>query len=845
MSTKEKKNGIGKYKFIKTIGEGTFGKVKLSIHLPTKEYVAIKILEKSRIQDKEELERVQKEIKYLKLLNHPNIIQIYEVIENEEFFYIVMEYVSGGELFNYILDKEKLSEKESSFFFTQLIYGIKEIHKHKICHRDIKPENLLLTEQKIIKIIDFGLSNEYTDVLDSQCGSPCYAAPEMIRGMKYNGLMVDLWACGIILFAMLCGYLPFDDKDNLVVFRKILQCKLEFPDEDETILSNEAKDLISRIITPNPQLRIKINEVLKHPFLKSGIEEYNKIIKSNPIFNQHKIIIDYMVNKLKCANGANAIYKLIKENRHNGITTTYKLLKKQIIEGKFDYNYNKDNSSISPIKNVKVKININNKENKNNIEIKNKNNNEINNLYIKKNQQNITATLRKSIKENNIILDKNKFDKMNRTRSTDSTKKSSIKDLNIHKKNQEKKYIQDNALFGLKNNNLLIKDTLKKKALYQELITKNKNINNFKREIDTSVSKEKKKPIISKKIIPKSPPIYPKNPFVYEQDTYNYRPKKIIYYPNYLLNKRNEQHSADTRIKPKKKVRYIHNPIVIRSRNNELTPISNNIYKTRCGLSADEAGNKLTKLKKNPIKINNYNYAKNTYTINNDILNKNKGKIISDYNNNITLLSNHISNDINYKRINIDKNIQTARTPINLRRNNIDYTIRSPQYKKIPYYIPNKNNYNTIETSTNNNYLIKNNNNDNKNPKINNHIPNTNIIYNNFIVSQNTNYNYNTIKTEPKSNNIINNDKLKPKNKIIYNNIKYNNIKYIPLASKTKNNPIKPIDQLLNRHERVKTFNLENIYYNKNNIIPNKNLNNNNNRINNFYYTNYLKTQNK
>ena len=138
MSNKENQDRIGNYQFIKTIGEGTFGKVKLSIHLPTKEYVAIKILEKSKIQEKEELIRIEREIKYLKMLNHPNIIQIYEVIDNPKGFYIVMEYVSGGELFNYIVDHEKLAEEEASFFFTQLIYGINEIHKKKICHRDIK-----------------------------------------------------------------------------------------------------------------------------------------------------------------------------------------------------------------------------------------------------------------------------------------------------------------------------------------------------------------------------------------------------------------------------------------------------------------------------------------------------------------------------------------------------------------------------------------------------------------------------------------------------------------------------------------------------------------------------------
>ena len=146
VSTNHENKGrtLRNYKFIKTIGEGTFGKVKLAAHLLTNEYVAIKILEKSRITDKEELERIEKEIKYLKLFDHPNIIQIYEVIEDEQNFYIIMEYVACGELFNYIVEKERIEEKEASFFYSQIIHGLNEISKKGICHRDIKPENLLL-----------------------------------------------------------------------------------------------------------------------------------------------------------------------------------------------------------------------------------------------------------------------------------------------------------------------------------------------------------------------------------------------------------------------------------------------------------------------------------------------------------------------------------------------------------------------------------------------------------------------------------------------------------------------------------------------------------------------------
>ncbi len=154
-------DSLENYTFIKTIGEGTFGKVKLAIHKLTQEKVAIKILEKKKINNEKDLERIKKEIKYLKMLNHPNIVKIYEIIENENNFYISMEYVSGGELFNYIVKNKRVNEIEASFFYSQIIHIIKEIHKHKICHRDLKPENLLLTPNKTIKLIDFGLSNEY------------------------------------------------------------------------------------------------------------------------------------------------------------------------------------------------------------------------------------------------------------------------------------------------------------------------------------------------------------------------------------------------------------------------------------------------------------------------------------------------------------------------------------------------------------------------------------------------------------------------------------------------------------------------------------------------------------
>ena len=148
----------------------------------------------------------------MKSLKHPNLIQLYSVIENPTTIFLITEYANGGELFDYIVQKKKLTEFEACKFYQQLLAGVEYLHKIGVVHRDLKPENLLLDYKKDIKIVDFGLSNIYSkdELLDTPCGSPCYAAPEMLQSKKYSGLMVDIWSSGIILFAMICGYLPFD-----------------------------------------------------------------------------------------------------------------------------------------------------------------------------------------------------------------------------------------------------------------------------------------------------------------------------------------------------------------------------------------------------------------------------------------------------------------------------------------------------------------------------------------------------------------------------------------------------------------------------------------------------------
>ena len=258
---------ISNYSFQKDIGEGNFGKVKLGIFKPTGEEFAIKILNKHKIKIKMK-NSIFKENEIITRFNHINVVYVFQILEDSQNFYIIMEYCKHGELFDYIVKNERLTEEESSIFFYQLINGIEYIHSKGISHRDLKPENLLLAENKILKIIDFGLSHEFEgdELLKTKCGSPSYAAPEIICCPFYDGFKVDIWCCGIILYAMLCGYLPFEGDDNNLLFQNILNCDPELPE----FLSDLSKNIILQILNPSPDTRITIDEIKKHKFYLKG-----------------------------------------------------------------------------------------------------------------------------------------------------------------------------------------------------------------------------------------------------------------------------------------------------------------------------------------------------------------------------------------------------------------------------------------------------------------------------------------------------------------------------------------------------------------------------------------------
>ena len=303
----------GDYLIKQTIGEGTFSKVKLGVNMFTGQKVAIKILDKVKIIEEVGIERVLREIKISSELNHPNIIKIHKILEDDKYYLVVMEYCEEGELFNYIVKKDRLSEKESSFFYYQIINAIEYLHSKGIAHRDLKPENILLGDNHIIKLIDFGLSNYYfkDKLLITPCGSPSYASPEMVRGEEYNGANNDIWATGIILFAMLCGYLPFENednaKDNELLFKKILEGKIDYPN----YLSDMAIDLLKKLLVNNPEKRIKINEIKQHKFYLKGKQIFEKKQESLPF------------NELKLQNNNNQNENYIIDNKKNNYTDKF------------------------------------------------------------------------------------------------------------------------------------------------------------------------------------------------------------------------------------------------------------------------------------------------------------------------------------------------------------------------------------------------------------------------------------------------------------------------------------------------------------------------------------------
>lgn len=261
-----------KYEMGRMLGQGTFAKVYYARNVKTGQTVAIKMIDKEKVLKIGLMDQIKREISVMKMMNHPNIVNLYEVMATKNKIYFVMQCMKGGELFNKVA-KGRLKEDVARKYFQQLITAVEFCHSRGIYHRDLKPENLLLDENGNLKVSDFGLSalvdsKRQDGLLHTTCGTPAYAAPEVISRKGYDGAKADIWSCGVILYVLLAGYLPFRDSNLMEMYRKIgkseFKCPHWFPPE--------VRRLLSRILDPNPVRRISIEKIMEHPWFKKNFD---------------------------------------------------------------------------------------------------------------------------------------------------------------------------------------------------------------------------------------------------------------------------------------------------------------------------------------------------------------------------------------------------------------------------------------------------------------------------------------------------------------------------------------------------------------------------------------------
>ncbi|OAY65355.1 CBL-interacting protein kinase 9 [Ananas comosus] len=271
MSATGSRTRLGRYELGKTLGEGSFAKVKFARNTQTGDSVAIKVLDKNHVLRHKMVEQIKREISTMKLIKHPNVVQLYEVMASKTKIYIVLEFVDGGELFDKIVNNGRLKEDEARRYFQQLINAVDYCHSRGVYHRDLKPENLLLDSYGVLKVSDFGLSAFAPQIredglLHTACGTPNYVAPEVLNDKGYDGTASDVWSCGVILFVLMAGYLPFDEPNIMTLYKKICKANFSCP----LWFSSGAKKLIKRILDPNPHTRITIPEILEDEWFKRG-----------------------------------------------------------------------------------------------------------------------------------------------------------------------------------------------------------------------------------------------------------------------------------------------------------------------------------------------------------------------------------------------------------------------------------------------------------------------------------------------------------------------------------------------------------------------------------------------
>ncbi|KAI5434908.1 CBL-interacting serine/threonine-protein kinase 10 [Lathyrus oleraceus] len=276
-----------RYELGRLLGQGTFGKVYYGRSIVTNQTVALKMIDKDKVIKNDQADCIKREISIMKLVKHPNIIQLFEVMATKSKIYFVLEYARGGELFKKVA-KGKLKEDTAHKYFKQLVSAVDFCHSRGVYHRDIKPENILLDENEDLKVSDFGLSafaesKRQDGLLHTTCGTPAYVAPEVIKRKGYDGAKADIWSCGVVLFVLLAGYVPFNDSNLMEMYRKISNAEFKFPNW----FAKNVRKLLCKMLDPDPSTRISIEKIKKCSWFKYGPngrpkqhEEENKSISS-------------------------------------------------------------------------------------------------------------------------------------------------------------------------------------------------------------------------------------------------------------------------------------------------------------------------------------------------------------------------------------------------------------------------------------------------------------------------------------------------------------------------------------------------------------------------------------
>ncbi|XP_042242818.1 serine/threonine-protein kinase MARK2-like isoform X15 [Homarus americanus] len=320
-SSRSRTEEIGKYRLLKTIGKGNFAKVKLAKHVPTGKEVAIKIIDKTQLNPGS-LQKLFREVRIMKILDHPNIVKLFQVIETDKTLYLVMEYASGGEVFDYLVFHGRMKEKEARAKFRQIVSAVQYCHQKKIIHRDLKAENLLLDSEMVIKIADFGFSNEFTpgNKLDTFCGSPPYAAPELFQGKKYDGPEVDVWSLGVILYTLVSGSLPFDGSNLKELRERVLRGKYRIP----FYMSTDCENLLKKFLVLNPARRASLETIMKDRWMNIGYEDDELKPYVEPVMDYDDLKRIEILNEMGYSR--TEIEESLKSQKYDDVYATYLLL---------------------------------------------------------------------------------------------------------------------------------------------------------------------------------------------------------------------------------------------------------------------------------------------------------------------------------------------------------------------------------------------------------------------------------------------------------------------------------------------------------------------------------------